>query len=183
MPKTTLLRKQVTPTGTIQPHAGSTAPEGFLVCDGSIVTIADYPNLYAAIGTSWGYGNNDGLTFHLPDLRGRFLRGTDNPSGIPGEEAGRDPDRLSRTASNAGGNTGDAVGSVQGDAYRSHAHTSQNAASKNGNPDGATDSGPNNVGGGRSYWRSGTIWSNTTSSGNSETRPINANVNYIIKAV
>ena len=113
MPKTTLLRKQVTPTGSIQPHGGVTAPEGFLVCDGTIVTIADYPKLFASIDFAWGYGNNDGLTFHLPDLRGKFLRGHD-------ALAGNDPDAAGRIESNAGGNTGDNVGSAQGEDTKPH---------------------------------------------------------------
>ena len=167
MPKTTLLRKQVTPTGTIQPHAGGTAPDGFLVCDGTIVNIADYPRLFAVIGTSWGYGNNDGLTFHLPDLRGRFLRGVD-------DAAGRDPDSGARTASNMGGNSGDAVGSVQGDEFETHQHNTYWGG----------------IGGGNLYPEdpyisnqlAGTAHAVSPSGGN-ETRPVNANVTYVIKVV
>jgi hypothetical protein len=215
MPRTTLLRKQVTPTGTIQPHAGSTAPEGFLVCDGSIVNIADYPKLYAVIGTSWGHGNeispgvSDGLTFHLPDLRGRFLRGSTEGMD-PAEAAARDPDYASRTPSNAGGAAGDNVGSVQDDRTRR----------PRGTAFGTSNPGNHNHGGGshrhsysRAYTNSsinhwdaysqGGIAYNTqytgysgniissdgshthsiTTGGDDETRPINANVNYVIKAV
>jgi microcystin-dependent protein len=200
MPRTTLLRKQVTPTGSIQPHAGGTAPDGFLVCDGSIVTIADYPKLYAAIGTSWGYGNNDGLTFHLPDLRGRTLRGRDG--GV-----GRDPDAGSRTASNAGGNTGDNVGSVQGDATRNpgfstdtagnhnHQHRIVSASGASGtnrikahhnavtnNYTYGSDSGPSGLSGQPMSLAEGNHTHSVTG-GNSETRQKNANVNYVIKAV
>ena len=186
MPKTTLLRKQVTPTGTIQPHAGGTAPDGFLVCDGSIVNIADYPKLYAVIGTSWGHGNevspgiSDGLTFHLPDLRGRFLRGsTENMD--PVEAALRDPDYASRTASNIGGNTGDNVGSVQDDDYKSHRHIHQIEISNSyiyGRPNGNRVA---SFGGGTMGDPSYVAY--TSFDGNSETRPINANVTYIIKVV
>ena len=173
MPKTTLLRKQVTPTGTIQPHAGGTAPDGFLVCDGSIVNIADYPKLFAVIGTSWGYGNNDGLTFHLPDLRGRFLRGVD-------DAAGRDPDSGARTASNMGGNSGDAVGSVQGDEFESHNHTT---IIPTGDPFIPNGSGGTRLGG-ASTTNAVTRFFETTHAGvGNETRPINANVTYVIKVV
>ena len=195
MPRTTLLRKQVTPTGTIQPHAGATAPEGFLVCDGSIVNIADYPKLYAVIGTSWGHGNevspgvSDGLTFHLPDLRGRFLRGTDNPSGIPGEEAGRDPDADLRTGNAPGGNTGNNVGSVQDDDFGSHGHGSGNHSHSLARPifqsySPAYELGYDNVHGRPTdvsvINSSGTLLSDA---GGSETRGKNANVIYCIKAV
>jgi len=172
MPRTTLLRKQVTPTGTIQPHAGGTAPDGFLVCDGSIVNIADYPKLYAVIGTSWGHGNNDGLTFHLPDLRGRFLRGVD-------DTAGRDPDSGARTPANAGGNSGDAVGSVQADAFQGHEHLSRTRAYGTGAGAGSPYPDANNE----------TTVGIVTKPGYSaprytdETRPVNANVTYVIKVV
>jgi hypothetical protein len=197
MPKTTLLRKQVTPVGSIQPHAGATAPDGFLVCDGSIVTIADYPNLYAAIGTNWGYGNNDGLTFHLPDLRGRTLRGQD-------AGAGRDTDAGSRTASNSGGATGDNIGSVQGDATRNpglqyvdtYFYSVQNryvAPSTLTNVTRTLSRGVDNTSG-WIYGGSGSgppadnryrnlASTQNVSGGNSETRQKNANVNYVIKAV
>jgi len=163
MPKTTLLRKQVTPTGTIQPHAGGTAPDGFLVCDGTIVDIADYPKLYAVIGTSWGYGNNDGLTFHLPDLRGRFLRGVDGA-------AGRDPDSGARTPSNTGGNSGDAVGSVQDDNFKEHTHTITTYDTAFG--------GSANIQG---YGASVRDAPSTNATGGAETRPKNVAVNMFIK--
>ena len=184
MPKTTLLRKQVTPVGSIQPHAGSTAPDGFLACDGSIVNIADYPKLYAAIGTSWGHGNevspgvSDGLTFHLPDLRGMFLRGKDDATG-------RDPNAGTRTAANAGGNVGDTVGSVQDDAFQGHHH---NIVVRFSN--GTSGVYPLGYGDGANYFNnvSGKVTTPQDMSGQgsvkytSETRPKNVNVNYIIKA-
>lgn len=100
----------IVPAGTILPFAGDTAPEGWLICDGTTLNRSAYSDLFSAIGTAWG--NGDGTTtFHLPDLRGRFLRGVD-----AGE--GNDPDASSRTVTNSGGNSGDAVGSLQDDAIR-----------------------------------------------------------------
>ena len=62
------------PSGTITMFAGSTAPAGWLICDGRSVSSTDYPELYAVIGTTYGgYGTN----FQLPDLRGRFPVGKD----------------------------------------------------------------------------------------------------------
>ena len=188
MPRTTLLRKQVTPTGSIQPLAGGTAPDGFLVCDGSIVNIADYPKLYAVIGTSWGHGNeispgvSDGLTFHLPDLRGMFLRGKDDATG-------RDPDVGSRTAANAGGNVGDNVGSVQDDVNKNHHHDAGLWFENNNDHPvygKITVTGGNrstNAGlyGGNRGMRVRT--SDDLSAPSTESRPKNVNVNYIIKAV
>jgi len=68
------------PVGALFPFAGSTAPNGYLLCDGSEVLIADYPELYALIGYTYkSSGLLIGLaTFALPDLRGRFPLGADN---------------------------------------------------------------------------------------------------------
>lgn len=60
-------------TGSIIPFAGGILPPGWLVCDGSSLAIADYPNLFAAIGNVWG--SVDSAHFNIPDLRGRTLVG------------------------------------------------------------------------------------------------------------
>lgn len=56
--------------GSIIPFAGSTIPEGFLVCNGAAVSRDTYADLFSVIGTTFGAG--DGLnTFNLPNLMGR----------------------------------------------------------------------------------------------------------------
>ena len=57
----------IIPAGVVLPHAGSSAPTGFLMCDGSAVSQSTYAGLYAVIGTT--YGNPGGGNFNLPDLR------------------------------------------------------------------------------------------------------------------
>ena len=99
--------------GMIAPFAGPAdkIPAGWLLCDGRAVSRSEYVNLYKAIGICWGNGNGS-TTFNLPDLRGMFLRGVSGDSG-------NDPDASSRTMlTNNGGNTGNNVGSYQGDAIR-----------------------------------------------------------------
>jgi len=54
------------PTGTITPWSQSSAPTGFLECDGSAVSQATYAALFAVIGTT--YGDPGGGNFNLPDL-------------------------------------------------------------------------------------------------------------------
>lgn len=101
------------PAGMIVPFAGpaENIPDGWMLCDGSEISRSEYANLYKAIGVSWGTGNGS-TTFNLPDLRGMFLRGV---SG----ESGNDPDAGSRVVlTDNGGNTGNNVGSYQGDAIR-----------------------------------------------------------------
>ena len=53
--------------GFIAPFAGSTAPAGWLVCDGSAVSRTTYAKLFAVIGTTYGEGDGNS-TFNLPDL-------------------------------------------------------------------------------------------------------------------
>lgn len=54
---------------------GSVAPNGWLECNGATLQISQYPELYAAIGTT--YGGDGVTTFALPDLtrdNGLFIR-------------------------------------------------------------------------------------------------------------
>ena len=59
-----------TMAGEIKMWAGNTIPDGWLLCDGSEVSKAEYPNLYAAIGDLWGVPNSSS-NFKLPNLSGR----------------------------------------------------------------------------------------------------------------
>ena len=56
----------VVPIGCITEYAGvSSPPSGWLLCDGSILLTADYPNLFNEISDS--YGGDGSTTFGLPD--------------------------------------------------------------------------------------------------------------------
>jgi microcystin-dependent protein len=50
--------------------AGSSAPTGYLLCDGSAVSRTTYSALFAVTSTTYGVGDNS-TTFNLPDLRTR----------------------------------------------------------------------------------------------------------------
>lgn len=102
------------PPGTILAFAGATPPPGYLLCDGFALSKSQYPNLFNAIGYTWG-GSGD--FFNIPDTRGFFLRGWD-------KGAGRDPDRATRFASRTGSASGDNVGSEQLNELRLHNHFS-----------------------------------------------------------
>ena len=65
----------LTPTGVIQAFAGSTVPDGWLLCDGSAVNRTDYADLYAVIGDTYGDGDGS-TTFNLPDLVDKFIEGS-----------------------------------------------------------------------------------------------------------
>lgn len=62
------------PAGIVMSFAGATAPEGWLLCDGSAVSRSSYSALFSAIGTTYGAGDGS-TTFNLPDLTGRVVIG------------------------------------------------------------------------------------------------------------
>lgn len=59
------------PIATMAPYAGSSAPTGWLLCDGSQVSRVSYKSLFEVVGTTYGAGDGS-TTFHIPDLRARF---------------------------------------------------------------------------------------------------------------
>lgn len=58
------------PVGSIQMFGGTTPPDGWLSCDHSSLLRADYPDLFAVIGTNFGAIDAD--HFYLPDFKTRF---------------------------------------------------------------------------------------------------------------
>lgn len=67
-----------TPSGAIIQFAGSTAPDGWLLCDGSEVSETTYKRLYDVIADTYAAGQTPGAgNFFLPDLRGRVAVGVD----------------------------------------------------------------------------------------------------------
>jgi microcystin-dependent protein len=53
--------------GSIKMFAGTYAPQGYMLCEGQLLSITKWTALYSVIGTTYG---GDGLsTFQLPDLR------------------------------------------------------------------------------------------------------------------
>lgn len=67
--------------GTVAHFAASTAPAGWLKCNGAQVSRTAYAALFAAIGTTYGVGDG-ATTFNLPELRGEFLRALDDGRGV-----------------------------------------------------------------------------------------------------
>ena len=69
------------PVGTILSGLYTTAPDGFLLCNGQEVAIADYFELYTVIGSlAECQSKNEGM-FKIPDLRSRFLEGANGNLG------------------------------------------------------------------------------------------------------
>jgi microcystin-dependent protein len=97
------------PMGAILPFAGTEAPYGYLLCDGSEVERTKFSDLYDIVGTIYnGSVALSGVgTFRVPDLRGRFPLGRDNmdnsftvPNSLGGyvDAGGGNVDRVSGTA-------------------------------------------------------------------------------------
>lgn len=70
----------LTPVGTIVPYAGSTAPDGWLLCHGQNELASAYEKLEQVIGNTYDNSAPTGY-FTLPDLRGRMPLGADNMGG------------------------------------------------------------------------------------------------------
>ena len=65
----------------IRLFGGTFAPQGYMLCPGQQLSIAEWSALYALLGTIYG---GDGVqTFKLPDLRGRTPMGTGQGPGFP----------------------------------------------------------------------------------------------------
>lgn len=64
------------PVGCVMPYVGTSAPSGYLLCDGSFVSQTTYADLFAIAGHAYNGGTDPGdNTFKLPDLRQRFPLG------------------------------------------------------------------------------------------------------------
>nr|BAR24282.1 phage tail fiber protein [uncultured Mediterranean phage uvMED] len=72
---------QAVPTGSVHMMATTTAPSGYLKCNGAAISRTTYAALFAIIGTTHGAGNGSS-TFNVPDLRGEFVRGWDDSRGV-----------------------------------------------------------------------------------------------------
>jgi microcystin-dependent protein len=71
------LIKDTVPAGVVDMFAGSTAPSGYLLCDGSAVSRTTYSKLFTAIGTTYGAGDGS-TTFNVPNLKGKVAVGLDS---------------------------------------------------------------------------------------------------------
>ena len=73
------------PIGTVLSFAGQTAPHGYLLCNGASYKVADYPDLYAVIGNTYG---GDTENFNVPNLVDKFIQGSttsgeEKDAGLP----------------------------------------------------------------------------------------------------
>ena len=74
------------PVGSMAAFPKADVPPGFLELDGSVKSIAAYPDLAAYLGMTFNTGGEGAGNFRLPESRGEFLRGWDHGRGV---DAGR----------------------------------------------------------------------------------------------
>src|SRR3990167_4049843 len=72
-----------TPAGVIVDYGVTSAPSGWLLCDGSAVSRSTYADLFTAIATAYGVGDGS-TTFNLPDFRGRVAVGLGTHADVNG---------------------------------------------------------------------------------------------------
>ena len=165
-----LITSLSTPTGTIISSISPIAPVGYLEMTGQLFNISDYSNLYnLIIGNGWTslYNSGSGVPigkFFIPDLRGAFLRGAGTNSYYQWSN-----------------NQGNSIGGFQLDGIKAHSHNytastgTQSVSSGTGN---ARDNSSQT-------WKSSTelyyVESQSTNSGQLETRVFNMSICWYIK--
>jgi microcystin-dependent protein len=156
----------------------STAPTGWLKCNGAAISRTTYAKLFAVTGTTYGVGNGS-TTFNLPDLRGEFIRGWDDARAV-------DSGRTFGTAQAAGMLNHTHTGTTEGGG--SHSHTGV-IVPEGGAPQGLTYDGGINVRCSSTNTTSATVAAHThtmttgnpSTGGGTETRPRNVALLACIK--
>lgn len=162
------------PSGAMTAFGGTSAPAGWLMCDGSAVSRTTYASLWTAIGSTFGVGDGSS-TFNVPDLRGRVIAGQDDMGGSAAS-------RLTTAGSGVDGATLGAAGGAQSHTLTtaelaSHSHGFTAVLSQSGTP---TDSGGGSVYAGAAAASGGTTAAAGSGSAHNNTQPTLV-ANYIIK--
>ena len=98
----TMVSASALPIGAMVAFPVNKIAPGFLEINGSVQSIATYPDLAAFLGTAFNKGDEGAGNFRLPESRGEFLRGWDHGRGV---------------------DVGRPIGSYQAGQIESHVHT------------------------------------------------------------
>ena len=93
------------PVGVVNAFAGSAAPTGWLLCDGSAVSQTTYAALYAVISSTYDVTSPGAGNFRVPDLRGRAVAGKDNMGGTAASRITSGGSSITGTTLGASGGT------------------------------------------------------------------------------
>jgi microcystin-dependent protein len=165
--------KSAVPVGAVLAFPTGIVAPGYLELDGSVQSIATYPDLAAYLGTVYNKGNEGAGNFRLPESRGEFLRGWDHGRGV---DAGR------------------GVGTTQAEAFAAHNHRYFDGTAATIDPAGNWQDGK--INGAAASISTGAFLSpiengstmqmvnaaNTVNAGGAETRPRNLAIMWCIKA-
>jgi len=148
------------PTGTVLHFAGSSAPTGWLLCDGSAVSRTTYATLFALLSTTYGVGDGS-TTFNVPNTSGIFISGVGSQT-------------ISTIAYTR------TLATRQGDVMQGHIHRIN---SNNGATGGFVNAVTNNIAAASDIGSGSpsTDSTNGTPRTGAETRPANIAFNHIIK--
>jgi len=180
-----LTEEHSVPVGSITAYTVSTAPNGWLICDGAEVNRETYAALFATIGVTFGSGDNEN-TFNLPNYKGAFLRGTGTNGSYSGPAVNTSQNHATQTHKHTASSTVADPG---------HAHTQytiNDDFNGTGRYTGTTPSFPQSDSAGSRTWDNinshstgitvdTTVANSTTSVDANETRPYNYGVYWIIK--
>jgi microcystin-dependent protein len=160
------LQTSLSPTGSIMIYAGSTAPSGWLMCDGTLISKSTYIHLWSLLGDTYlptGQSPQT-LSFWLMDLRQLFVTGAGSNGAGYGIQA-----------------SSKSLGSFSAQSILQHSHSYERPTNSTQKSGGLSSSG---------VWVSNTQSTNTsgvvlpggsTIPNNSENRPYCMAMNYIIK--
>lgn len=165
--------KSAVPVGAVLAFPTGIVAPGYLELDGSVQSIATYPDLATYLGTTYNKGNEGAGNFRLPESRGEFLRGWDHGRGV---DAGR------------------AIGTAQAEEFKAHNHRYFDGTAATVDPAGGWQAGT--INGAAASISAGAFLSgvdsgiamqmvnaqNTVNTGGGETRPRNLAVMWCIKA-
>ncbi|MNJ42374.1 Phage Tail Collar Domain protein [compost metagenome] len=96
-----IARASALPVGAMVAFPVDKVAPGFLEVDGSVKSVAAYPDLAAFLGTTFNKGDEGVGNFRLPESRAEFFRGWDHGRGV---------------------DTGRAIGSLQAHKTEDHSH-------------------------------------------------------------
>jgi len=131
--------------GAIKPWGKSTAPAGYVLCDGaSLARAGTYADLFAVIGTT--YGTADGSSFNVPNLQGKMPQGYDGGSSYDlADTGGANTVTVAVTNNQAASSTDTLAVSVTGDISNTSLSTAQLASHSHGLPGSNYQTGTGNA--------------------------------------
>ena len=102
-------------------YAGSSAPNGWSICNGAAISRTTYATLFGIIGTTYGVGDGS-TTFNLPDFRGRAPVGVGTGTGGGANGNGAPTGGASLSARALGDWTGEETHALSTGEMPSHNH-------------------------------------------------------------